>query len=1609
MWTPEREARLLELIREKAPEDLERDEIEELIEGVEHSETLREALSGELKFEQVLVAVTAPAAPGVDAILERSRSSDSGGRGWLLLLLVIGALIGGGLWWWISDGARPGDVDEMAGSIGVPSPTPGESGSELADPEPSLPGEAVAPGPTTAVADPAGKPDPEAGPGEPEAPPAPESPEMTAETVKTDVARSGESPPEGEVEAVELEPVPSAKAIVLEAEEFERANASVSKGDGDGYGGRVGVIHNSGKQPNWARYALKVPERGNYLIKLRYTAVSSRPVSIQVNGKRVVELAAREVTGSWTPEGQRWFDETVCFLRRGRNRIELRAHGMFPHIDKIAFEPVDAGTPAGNFAFRPELIDEPSGLSPRDRQFSRIAPDERYPGSARLIDWFAPVKGQEFKLNDQRKGSAHHAVFEGLARLRVPWEDDLVLELSPFDIRPGLALHLWSGSEGVSLHYLVASHTWVAYRVWRENSHPRPDGHELVTTDRGLHHRTTGGLFQLLHRGEEILMMRGDLVLLRAPLEAPPGEVYVEGKFRLEGIGAHRGEVVIPEPARVLSSSFESVSLTGLEWEPAPRDSRGALEKGEDGSVNLRGEDGGETQRREAILPVDTLHEGRLRLARVEPGVALYFRDRHDRRVAEIRWHSDPGEGPGLLVGISRSRSKAPEKRGDLDEKILPFSGASPWIRWVCGPNTLELFLGVDGQNWSSLGEPLRDVHGLGVVKGLGLEVEPGLSIELESLALRPLIGPRNFVEAGAWERSSSFTLETKPGDDLSRGDWEKLVSASRPEEVDGDSWRRALIVRTLEAGTSSSLVQSLLEELLRSIEGRFDPEAEDPETRYLAFLNDVVLLADTRGASFTRRTVESLLESLHRHALLRSRESGQPVFSRWGRILRELPLVAEVPVDLFPSRWIEHDLLTAAYTGSSEDLERTVEELSFWLSSASPDGHPTHRGRQGSIALLLWAAMVAELPGPGGIRDLDEYPDLLWHHPLTHELDKSTYNTHVELVEAIRAEAWVEAARILTRPRELELEGLIPHPDDPSLLQAFTTSVQSLLETRPELARAIREEFAPVGHLRLRQAMQQGRADRVAQVAAQFPGTAVEIEGREWLGHRALALGEFREARQHYRRIPESAPGSIRERVRARDRLAAAYLGERVEGELPRRVVFDGVEYGSEEFAAIIERRLEKTSSRIATEEPPVEARSPVIGGAFSGEKIPRHARARTIHTFEKSSTRRLNRKDDLPRDWRSRLHALSARGERLFLTSRNRLDVLEVDSGRLLGKFDQSHDDGSWPPVPFRPLSIADDLVLTRLVHGDGTRLHAVKVPGGGEAWRAELEGPIVSDAFRLDGEVHCLRLDRENHLFHVLVLCRLDDRGRASHERPLFQLEPRGETLESFRVARDESGVVISGQAMTFALDDEGRPRWIHRHLALPPGTGPRLHSQWHESPLLVDGSVHVCLPSVAAVITLRRDTGQRLWTRPLAGLIRLGGAREGRLLVEVEDALLALSASTGELEWRRELPGLRGASFLESPDRLLGWVAGRQSGGEPRLELLWLGVTDGEIRERRLVEWVDQERRNRQGAKASESRAAGDWLFHRGRLYLVHALNERLDRASRRGVAEIRLED
>ncbi|MEO8494482.1 MAG: DUF1553 domain-containing protein, partial [Planctomycetota bacterium] len=174
-------------------------------------------------------------------------------------------------------------------------------------------------------------------------------------------------------------------ALLIEADEFDRGNVLR---DRTNWGKDIGVLVNAGATPNFAEYDIEVEAAGLYQVEIRVAAAASRPTMLSINGQLAKQDAAATVTGSWYPDGQKWFVEGVYHLNAGKNLIRLEQPQFFPHIDKLLFipaagflgEPADFA-PLGDYEPKPAFV----------QQWSEYLKNTKDDPASPVADWHVAI------------------------------------------------------------------------------------------------------------------------------------------------------------------------------------------------------------------------------------------------------------------------------------------------------------------------------------------------------------------------------------------------------------------------------------------------------------------------------------------------------------------------------------------------------------------------------------------------------------------------------------------------------------------------------------------------------------------------------------------------------------------------------------------------------------------------------------------------------------------------------------------------------------------------------------------------------------------------------------------------------------------------------------------------------------------------------------------------------------------------------------------------------------------------------------------------------------------------------------------------------------------
>ncbi|MFO0868938.1 MAG: PQQ-binding-like beta-propeller repeat protein [Pirellulales bacterium] len=1203
--------------------------------------------------------------------------------------------------------------------------------------------------------------------------------------------------------------------------------------------------------------------------------------------------------------------------------------------------------------------------------------DARYslPTRETLQAWFETVPGHGLRWTDTRLPQGTCGSFEGVMRLRAPLGDDRVLRLA-LDNFPRLQIHLFAGQQGITLVWSQDDPRWAAYATRRAADSALPQHWQLVATDAGRARRTEfrgGGPWELRHHAGEVLLSRGDVVLVRAPLPAVPTEVLFQGRAMFYGLALARTsdtpprELRWPEscelPAAEAAYTVPAAEAwtqrlpEGVTW---ARDSTGAWRLATAG-VKARGWVA-------TRLPASGLHEIVLQLseASVGTGVFLAAPDQPPQQVLRVVHDRRSGQ-PALVWCGDDDRWEVPVPAPP--DSVAPLAPEAPWLRFVVGCGLVRAWQSANGSDWVELPAMARmATRGLTHLGFHHVGAGKSASLVLRRLWIQPLAE----LTAAAEQTLASDTQALLAAKDLAA--WEQAVRDSRPPQVPELDWWRTCAAVTLAAGSDAQLGPQIVDRWLDSLDPTW------PLERRLAILGQAAVLLDVTD---TPALAQRLVERYHRAGWAEFEARGAPPYSAVRRALQTASFHQRQNDVAFQSRAVRTELLQQLYDSRWTETLELVRQLRFFH-------------QQGQTPLLDWADTVARRATPG--RDAPDTAATLpparrvqrgdarareiplrprvrrdaprgkdgWSHPLHEELGKETYNALAELDTLIESGAFDDAARLVTQLDPGQVQGLAPLDADDELLASLPTAVAWYSAQFPALREAIRARFDHLAPLRLRPALQTGEPAAVELVTLQFAGTAAAAEGQQWLGDRALARGALAQARAAYRRAQVGMPAAQRPALDARLRLVGAMLGEDVGTPPVQPVTLGQHTLAVSEFEGVVSEQRAKAQSQ----QRQLAERRPDVPGPLAPpppQAVEPQVRAPLDGLLGERPQEEVTRSlDRLQVDWAGRQISWLIDGEVLLVNNRFHLAAYQVPTGQRLWqtaalegkKALRSRD---WSLVAMAP-RVRQGRVYARVLAGDGPLLGCWEASSGQLVWLADqLSGvQVASDPWLVNDTLLAFTVTRTDGGETQLRLATLDaSTGDLLTHVDVAQLRNSWWARHCCEVTlADDTLIAVLGGAV-LACDLRGQVRWIRRQITLPADEESEWVTQSLEPPLVRGDRLYVAQPGVRVVDCLEIDTGRRVWRRFVPDVRRVAAIDGTSLIVVTDRGLEALAAADGSQLWRRSVKAVGDTLLAGGPQGIACTQFDLlEDGKQWRPQLVWLDATTGEPRVTvPLTAWTD----------------------------------------------------
>lgn len=1168
--------------------------------------------------------------------------------------------------------------------------------------------------------------------------------------------------------------------------------------------------------------------------------------------------------------------------------------------------------------------------------------------------WLSPLAGHKLQLNRWHIQKADCGSFVGLAKLAAPWPDDAVWRLGMFEPR-ALQIHFWSGLQGVSVRYIEQCRQWAAYRCTRAPGSPVPKTWSLVATDRGRHDRLHLGVFEVRHQAGRLILSRGLIRLLEAPLPQPPREVFMEGAARFSTFAMYRCDPIDwPTPAEhsIVRDVRQPAHAVWRSWTPTGQntqsDQRVLHEAGPapwqaavteqvrcastpEGCVTLTAQKSTELAAIASPLNSRSLLEVvELRVDHAEPGTGIYVGDDNGQPLHRIGFFRDRTTGQTVLKYAPLPET-AWETTVNTTSHPPAYVTGPVWLRLVLGLGGLKLAVSDDGLRWSPAWKtPERGAQGGFHCVGLYLlKSDRPSRVTLGQVTVRALSGIVGLADQELRDRVD-VSDAMRSGDTAA---WLDEVSSSCPADVQLSEWRRASAIRSLKRDVPRPLSEYLLRRLLR--------DSETCCVNSIArrrFLDDLCLVSDVWEAAAGQR----MYEEYERFCGEFWRRGQADDFSNATEVLLNAPLWSSQPPPApFVKQRIRREILNRVFARRWQDVYGLSQQIRFWVRSANPANMWQKRSAD-YRTLVEWAELVSARAVPGIDPDpiLDRNRE--WRNPYEKRVSKEGYNVMAEFAAALAGGAMEDACAIIASAGQVGVLGLLPSAEDRELFVSLPKAVAVAVRDNPELKQTMVQKIGPVGVLRVRQAI--ARADHAAVQAAtiQYYATQAASEAHGWLGDRALSSGRFEEAITEYRVALTDATRSRVRDIAPRLKLALAMLGRPGPELDDGQVVLGQREYSAAEFATLTSRLIEahRTSSQVTTvQEPRPQAVGPVP--APSGFRVEVRAR------FDGSVGRSPNNAAFQHQDWPGRQLAVVSDEQRLYVSNRFQLTAYNLADGQkswsvqLGGEQGEAHH---WPSVAARPLIVGDRLLVRRFLSA-GPELVSLETQTGKIVWRTRPEKYVATDPVWMRQRIFVLTTAvPESKTVQLDLTCLHPETGAVISRKPVIRLRDVWQQRPICSLQRFEDHLVCSAGNAMFCCDAMGQVAWSRRSPFVPRSFRELPEFQDVVDPLLDSGQMFVSQPGVSAVCCLDPVSGRELWSRATLDVKRIIGLSGRVVVVQTASGLAALDRASGDLRWRYRAAGVLLGAMCDA-DRVLICRRIAGVGATSQTCLIWLEPDHG----------------------------------------------------------------
>ncbi len=1076
--------------------------------------------------------------------------------------------------------------------------------------------------------------------------------------------------------------------------------------------------------------------------------------------------------------------------------------------------------------------------------------------------------------------------FQGIGRLAAAFPDGQALSVALIQA-DRLAILVKNENVAVLIKLYPAFHqAWAAYEVEKGAALPsaaRPV--ELLATDNGNYRRSGGGSFLLHWSAGQVVLTRGNIRLLSAPLPVRPNEIVLEGQFRLRDLrwvhppaipvenplgferlirgglpGDHapgRDGAPTPPAANALSRNSDDASgrhrAASWSWAPSKGAADRSLQVLPDGGIRLAAPPGQKPLYFSSLLPDGVLHVAEVVVNQASPGTGIFLADEDGNPVVGLQFDATR-DGLALWMGLSDGRRGGQIMSADGGREIVPLTSGRVRVRLLWGAGTVKWMFSKDGTHWSFAGPTAeridRQPRRLGIFC-TSSDRDRVIDVHEVRLAIdEDLPDPRAQAMLSAVP-PSVFQAENMD-------QWWQAARMSQPPGGQFRDWIAACAWRTLQANPRIWLHGTLLSVYWSAL-----AESALPYSEKLRYAGILAVFFNSRDWGVWN----GFFEQMEKAALQAARLGESNVFERHTALLMAAPLWSEWQRSPFSEPLFRHELLRRTCDNDGVGAVNLAIQPLYWMVPG-----------QGLVSPAMQQLATGTLA---------RYPEHCPHGFITPadangmgkailDEDKAAYAFWHELEAMLGDRAWNDAAqRIWSTVASQTLPRFMPHPEQSGLTLGYSDFVQVLERRHEALTTALREKYQEQAEILLREAQRRGDERAASCLAEGFGGLLVSSQAAEWLGDRRAVLGRFAEAESWYAVAAAHSANQL-ERQRIADKRLRALGGF----DLDHTAADDGSVTNPPDFTPSDGEVV------VALESPP----------------------AAVVPLFALPADR-IVRPNQLPErdfDWPRRHIGLAATENRLIINNQRDVSCYSLEDGALIWEQRLGGSEGKQPPVlaAMWPV-LKGDRLFCRRATPRGVEVASLSLFDGQVFWNVVPLDGAISDPWFVGDEMFVLAADHLGAGQVNVILVALDPhRGTMIRRKDLLPLRRVWDDNMNLLVSVTAGAFFAHGEGVVFRADYSGRVAWLRDMPWIPP----RDWSWWQASswylpiatpPLLANGRVHVHQPGSWTVQALAADTGELLWTRTDGRLLRILAAWDGQLWTQAEDGLLVFDGSDGQL--------------------------------------------------------------------------------------------------------------